>query len=113
MTFRTITVFEDGEIREQERNSKSKFKRSRTIFDDGQWVVSYKDKDDLDCGYTVVYFTDGDVWRGEKYKGKWHGIREEVTYAVGEKQNGEVFNDKRFGDWRFIEKDGNEAIYQY
>ena len=109
MTYREITVYEDGEIREREWNSESEFRRSRTIFDDGQWVLSFRDEDNLDCGYEVVYFADGDVYYGETYKDKWHGIRVE-TYTDGSRRIGEVFNDKAFGDWRVIEKDGTETI---
>ena len=57
----------------------------------------------------VIYYADGDVWSGEAYNGKWHGIRVE-TYTDGRRQIGEVFNDKRFGEWRVIEKDGTEWI---
>ena len=109
MTFRKIAVFEDGRIRELEWNSKSEFKRSRTIFASGQWGLSYINKDNLDCGYTVVYFVSGNVFYGERYKDKWHGIRVE-TYTDGRREIGEVFNDKPFGDWRVIEKDGTETI---
>ena len=58
------------------------------------------------------YFADGDVWSGETYKDRWHGIRVE-TYSDGSRRIGEVFNGKRFGDWRVIEKDGTETIDQY
>ena len=109
MTFREIKVYEDGEIREKEWNSKSEFRRSRIIFDDGQWQLSFTDKDSLDCGYEVVYSSDGDIWSGETYKDKWHGIRVE-TYTDGSRRIGEVFNDKPFGDWKVIEKDGTETI---
>ena len=112
MTFRQITVFEDGEIREQEWNSTSEFTRSRIIFANGQWELSYRNKDYLNCGYTVVYSADGNVWSGETYKGKWHGIRIE-TYTDGHRNIGEVFNDIPFGDWKVIEKDGTETIDQY
>ena len=109
MTFREIVVYENGDIREQEWNSKSEFRRSRTILANGQWGLSFRDKDNLDCGYSVVYSEDGVVWSGEKYKDKFHGIRVE-TYTDGRRQIGEVFNDKPFGDWRVIEKDGTETI---
>ena len=60
----------------------------------------------------VVYYADGDVFCGEAYKNKWHGIRVE-TYFDGRRQIGEVFKDKRFGDWKVIEKDGTETIERY
>ena len=112
MTFRAITVFEDGEIREREWNSKSQFKRSRIIFASGNWVLSYRDKDNLDCGYVVVYSADGDVIYGETYKDKFHGISVQY-YTDGSRKIGEVFNNNRFGYWKVIEKDGTETIYQY
>ena len=112
MTFRAITVFEDGQIREEEWNSESEFKRTRTIFASGNWVLSFRDEDGLDCGYTVVYSANGDVFYGETYKDKWHGIRVE-TYTDGRRHIGEVFNDGEFGDWRVIEKDGTETIAKY
>ena len=112
MTFRRIIVFEDGQIQEWEWNSKSEFRRSRIIFDDGQWVLSFTDKDFLDCGYKVVYFANGKVYSGETYKDKWHGIRVE-TYTDGRREIGEVFNGKPFGDWRIIKKDGTETIKKY
>ena len=112
MTLRAITVFEDGQIREEEWNSKSEFRRSRIIFDDGQWVVSYKDKDNLDYGYTVAYFSNGNVFYGERYKDKWHGIRVD-TYTDGRREIGEVFNDNPFGVWKVIDKDGTETIKKY
>ena len=112
MTFRTITVFEDGQIREEEWNSESEFRRSRTIFANGQWELSFRDKDFLVCGYRVVYYANGDVSYGETYKGKWHGILV-YTYPDGRREIGEVFNGKNFGDWRVIEKDGTERIDQY
>ena len=112
MTFREITVFEDGEIEEREWNSKSEFRRWRTIFADGKWVVNFRDKDDLGCGYSVVYFENGNLWSGETYKGKWHGIKV-YTYTDGHREIGEVFNDIRIGDWKVIEKDGTETINQY
>ena len=112
MTFRRIAVYEGGEIREQEWNSESEFRRSRTIFANGKWDLSFIDKDALDCGYAVVYSADGDVFCGETYKSKWHGIRVE-TYTDGSRRIGEIFNGKRFGDWRVIGKDGTETIYQY
>ena len=87
-------------------------RRSRTIFADGQWELSFRDKDNLDCGYTVAYSADGDVWSGETYKDRWHGIRVEA-YTDGQRRIGEVFNDKRFGEWKVIDKDGTERIDQY
>ena len=95
-----------------EGNSKSPFKRWRSIFASGDWVVSYQDKDGLDYGYAIAYSATGDVWRGERFKNKWYGLREE-TYTDGRREIGEVFNNNRFGDWRVIEKDGTETIYQY
>ena len=112
MTFRRIAVYEDGEIREDEWNSKSPFKRTKIILANGQWQLSFRDKDDLDCGYIVSYFANGNVFWGEGYKGKWHGIRVD-TYTDGHREIGEVFNAKRFGDWRFIEKDGTEKILKF
>ena len=110
-TSRAIVVFGDGEIREIEENSGSNFKRQRTIFVSGEWQLSYKDKDSLDYGYAVLYFVNGDVWRGELYKNKWHGLLEQ-TYTNGRKDIGSCLNNKKFGDWRVIEKDGTVNIYQ-
>ena len=112
LTFRAITVFEDGEIREQEWNSKSTFKRSKIILANGQWQLSFRDKDDLDYAYTVAYFANGNVKKGDAYKGKWHGIRVD-TYTDGSRWIGEVFNGEPFGDWKVIEKDGTETIEKY
>ena len=95
-----------------EGNCKSSLKRWRTIFANGDWLQSYLDKDVLDYGYALTYSATGDVWRGERYKSKWYGLREE-TYADGRWEIGEVFNNEKFGDWRVIERDGTERIDKY
>ena len=105
MAFREITVYENGQIIWQEGNSESSFTRQKIIFTSGDWALSYIDKNKLDCGYSVLYFANGDVYRGEKYKGKWHG-QWEKNYADGRKEIGYCFNDKQFGSWRITEKDG-------
>ena len=109
MTFRGITVYENGQIREQEWNAKSSFTRQRILFEDGQWVQSYIDEDGLDYGYTVVYFENGNIYRGETFKGKWHGHLEKI-YTDGRMGIGSCFNGIPFGDWRVIEKDKTEKI---
>ena len=111
-TYRSIAVFENGEIREREWNSKSSFKRQRNILADGEWQITYLDGDGLDCGYMVVYSANGNVFRGERYKGKWHGQLEEI-YTDGRRAIGNNFYEKPYGDWRIIEKDGTEKIVKF
>ena len=112
LTYRTIVVFGDGEIREQEWNTKSSFIRQRTIYADGQWQLGYTDKNHLACGYKVTYFTDGLVYWGEQYEDKWHGMRVDC-YTDGRREIGEVFKNSKFGDWKVVEKDGTERMDKF
>ena len=98
-------------ITEAESNSKSKLKRWRKICANGDWDLGYRDKNEIDYGYKVVYYSNGNVGRWETYKDKLHGQWD--SYIDGCRIIGEHFNNKRSGDWKVIEKDGTETIYQY
>ena len=85
--------------------------RQRTIFTNGDWALGYRDKNQNDCVSTVFYFANGNVERGERCRGKWHGQWE--SYTDGRREIGEYFNNIRVGDWKVIEKDGTETIKKY
>ena len=87
-------------------------RRKRSLLGNGEWHITYIDEHVFAYGYRVVYFANGDVWRGELYKGKWQGPLEK-NYADGRKEIGRCFKSKKIGNWRVIEKDGTERIEGY
>ena len=112
-SFRSISVYEDGQIREQEYHSKSSLSRRRIIYGDGNWVISYNDiNTGQDYGFKTIYFTDGNVIKGETYNDAWHGYYED-THANGYKEVGQRFHGKAFGEWKKVLKGETVEIIKY
>ena len=109
-TFRAITVYEGGRVVECEWNDQSSLARTRTLFNDGQWALSFEDLNtEMHSGITVIY-TDEVVHRGEAYQAKWHGYLED-TLKNGDKHIGKMFNGEWFGEWKVVSKEGNDKSW--
>ena len=112
-TFRQIEVYEDGDITEFEYDSSSSLGRWRTIYNNGYWEISYKDKETLlEYGPAKGYCADGTVFKGEMYEDKEYGYWE-VFNAHGYWEIGELFDGEAIGEWKIIKKDGTKETINY
>ena len=110
-SYRSIVVYENGRISEQEWNNKSKLIRVRNIVINGSFEYLYIDKDNNKSFWTkIIHEADGTIQKGNIFEGKWNGYHETI-FPNGDKQIGNALNNKAFGDVKYISaKDGSIKI---
>ena len=110
-SYRSIVVFENGGISEQEWNNKSKLIRIRNIDLNGRFEHMYlNNENDKEFWTWIIHDADGTTIKGNRFEDKWNGYHE-IIFPNGDKQIGTLLNDRAFGDVKYISaKDGSIKI---
>ena len=107
---RSITVYESGEIVEEESSNWSTFHRKRIIYKSGFWEEYSIDRVTLFAIRKVVY-PDAQQFTNEVYvydytwKRGWSAIGDE-TYAIQNKSIPYLLGDNQMKEYKFVSEDG-------
>ena len=108
---RSITVYKEGEIVEEEWSSYSKFKRIRVIFESGLWE-EYRIGDRINgFGFRKVVYPDGQQFTNEVYDyyDRWNEVDDE-TYEKLEKSIFYILGNNIMNQYKFVKEDGFSNI---
>ena len=113
-SYRSIVVYENGRISEQEWNNKSKLIRIRNIHLNGSFEHMYIDKENSKSFWTwIIHEADGTIRKGNTFDNKWNGYHE-IIFPNGDKKIWNVLKEWIFGDVKYISaKDGSIKITKY
>ena len=93
---------------EFECDSESSLERRRIIYSNGDWQISYTNKEtQLYYGPRKTYCVDGTVIKDEIYEDKQYGYWEEFN-EDGDWYIGQCFDGETIGEWKIIKKDGTK-----
>ena len=107
--FRSIKVYEEGKIKEEEWSDWSGFIRIREIYQSGYWE-EYSVDYNTGFGIRKVVYPDGKQFTGEVYGlSRWNAIGEE-TYAILNESTPYLLRNNETGKYKYVTKDGSFEI---